>query len=87
MWILRTGAPWKDLPPRYPLYQTCHRRFKSWCRHGTLEKVLHASPSPAEVTLVDETLDSGFLDEEPERLIGDKAHDSDPLDQHLLETH
>jgi len=28
LWILRTGAPWKDLPPRYPPYQTCHRRFQ-----------------------------------------------------------
>jgi transposase len=45
-----------------------------------------ASASPAEVTLVDETLDSGFLDVEPELLIGDKAYDSDPLDQHLFET-
>ena len=27
LWILRTGAPWKDLPDRYPPYQTCHRRF------------------------------------------------------------
>ena len=41
------------------------------------------SASPAEVTLVDETLDSGFLDVEPERLIGDKAYDSDALDRRL----
>lgn len=27
LWILRTGAPWRDLPERYPPYQTCHRRF------------------------------------------------------------
>ena len=25
LWVLRTGAPWKDLPERYPPYQTCHR--------------------------------------------------------------
>lgn len=42
LWILRTGAPWKDLPSRYPPYQTCHRRFQQWCRDGTLERVLHA---------------------------------------------
>ena len=41
LWVLRTGAPWKDLPPRYPPYQTCHRRFQQWCRDGTLERVLH----------------------------------------------
>jgi transposase len=26
LWVLRTGAPWHDLPDRYPPYQTCHRR-------------------------------------------------------------
>jgi len=42
LWILRTGAPWKDLPPRYPSYQTCHRRFQTWVRNGTLRQVLKA---------------------------------------------
>ena len=28
LWVLRTGAPWHDLPDRYPPYQTCHRRFQ-----------------------------------------------------------
>lgn len=41
LWILRTGAPWKDLPGRYPPYQTCHRRFQQWCRDGTIERILH----------------------------------------------
>lgn len=30
LWILRTVAPWKDMPQRYPPYQTCHRRFQQW---------------------------------------------------------
>jgi transposase len=42
LWILRTGAPWKDLPDRYPSYQTCHRRFQHWVESGTLEQVLLA---------------------------------------------
>jgi transposase len=42
LWILRTGAPWKDLPERYPPYQTCHRRFQGWVRDGTYERVLEA---------------------------------------------
>ena len=29
LWVLRTGAPWVDIPDRYPSYQTCHRRFSN----------------------------------------------------------
>jgi len=30
LWMLRTGAPWADLPERYPSYQTCAaRRLRS----------------------------------------------------------
>ena len=43
------------------------------------------SASPHEVTLVGATLASGFLKDKPERLVGDKAYDSDPLDKALLE--
>ncbi len=42
LWILRTGAPWHDLPDRYPAYQTCHRRFQAWVRDGTIRGVLEA---------------------------------------------
>jgi transposase len=42
LWILRTGAQWKDLPTRYPPYQTCHRRFQLWVRSGLLERILRA---------------------------------------------
>lgn len=42
LWVLRTGAPWADLPARYPPYQTCHRRFQQWARDGTLERLLRA---------------------------------------------
>ncbi len=28
LWVLRTGAPWRDGPEKYPSYQTCHRRFQ-----------------------------------------------------------
>jgi transposase len=40
LWILRTGAPWADLPDRYPSYQTCHRRFQQWVRGGVLRGIL-----------------------------------------------
>src|SRR5512134_2349151 len=40
LWVLRTGAPWKDLPPRYPPYQTCHRRFQQWSRDGIFRRIV-----------------------------------------------
>jgi len=40
LWMLRTGAPWSDLPERYPSYQTCHRRFQQWVRSGIMRGVL-----------------------------------------------
>jgi transposase len=42
-----------------------------------------ASASPHEVTLVDETIDNGFLEDAPDCLIGDRAYDSDGLDERL----
>lgn len=44
-----------------------------------------ASASPHEVRLVAETLVQSFNSEQPERLIGDEAYDSDPLDEQLRE--
>ena len=40
LWIMRTGAPWKDMPGRYRSYQTCHRRFQEWVRAGVFESIL-----------------------------------------------
>ena len=42
-----------------------------------------ASASPHEVTLVKETLGASFVSGKPERLVGDRAYDSDPLDAEL----
>ena len=42
LWILRTGAQWRELPTKYPPYQTCHRRFQQWVRSGQLDKALRA---------------------------------------------
>ena len=48
-------------------------------RHGLPVAVDVASASPAEVRLVHSTLEARFVAELPERLIGDKAYDSDAL--------
>ncbi len=43
------------------------------------------SASPHEVTLVGQTLDGRFVAEMPQRLIGDRAYDSDGLDEALAD--
>ena len=41
LWILRSGARWKDLPERFPPYQTCHRRFQHLVRAVALQAALN----------------------------------------------
>lgn len=42
MWLLRTGAPWRDLPERYGKWKSVYDRFRRWSRDGTFEKILRA---------------------------------------------
>lgn len=39
-WILRTGAPWRDLPPDYGDWKNTHRRFCRWRDKGTWEALV-----------------------------------------------
>ena len=39
-WILRTGAPWRDLPASYGGWKNTHRRFCRWRDQGIWEKLM-----------------------------------------------
>jgi len=39
-WILRTGAPWRDLPSDYGDSKNIHRRFCRWRDRGVWERLL-----------------------------------------------
>ena len=39
-WILRTGAPWRDLPPDYGDWKNTHRRFCRWRDKGIWDGLL-----------------------------------------------
>ena len=39
-WILRTGAPWRDLPAEYGGWSNTHRRFIRWRDKAIWEKLL-----------------------------------------------
>ena len=54
LWVMKTGARWRDLPERYPSPATCHRRFQTWNRSSTWAHMLKA--------LADDLIDRGDLD-------------------------
>lgn len=40
-WVLRTGAPWRDMPEMYGKWQTVYKRFAQWQESGQLEAVFN----------------------------------------------
>jgi transposase len=38
LWVLRSGARWKDLPRSFPSYVTCWRRFAAWSLSGVWDR-------------------------------------------------
>jgi transposase len=55
--------------------------------HGLPIALRTESASPAEVKLVEKTMEERILPDVPERLIGDKAYDSDRLDKSLMQNY
>lgn len=39
LWILRTGAPWRDLPSEYGPWSSCYNRFNRWTGQGVWTKI------------------------------------------------
>ena len=98
LWILNTGAQWHMLPQGYANYKTVHRRFQQWCREETLRKVLtdlantlrEEGETDESECFIDATFASAkgggehyMIEAKPENLIGDRAYDSDQLDEQL----
>jgi len=38
-WVLRSGAPWRDLPDDFGPYTTCYNRFVRWRRAGVWGRI------------------------------------------------
>jgi transposase len=57
LWMLRTGAPWRDLPEdEFPPWETVYGLFNAWTSDGTLDKILNCLRANA--------IDAGNVDEE-----------------------
>jgi transposase len=41
-WVLRAGAPWRDLPERYGSYTTAYNRFNRWRKAGIWDGMMDA---------------------------------------------
>lgn len=41
-WVLRSGAPWRDLPERYGPRTTCYNRFNRWRKAGVWDRLMDA---------------------------------------------
>jgi transposase len=48
LWILRTGAPWADLPARYGPVGTVSSRFYRWRQAGVFDRVLRCLQAQAD---------------------------------------
>ena len=46
LWIVRTGAPWRDLPERFGDWNSVFQRFNRWAKKGVWEQVFNALQDP-----------------------------------------
>lgn len=42
LWILHTGAPWRDLPERFGNWKTVHHHFSKWRKEGVFARIIEA---------------------------------------------
>ena len=58
LWIARTGAPWRDLPDEFGLWNSVFQRFRRWALKGVFERVFKELSADAdfEYVLIDGTI-------------------------------
>jgi transposase len=57
-WVLRSGAPWRDLPKVFGPYTTCYNRFVRWRRAGVWSRIIDAlaAAHDAAVQMIDTSI-------------------------------
>lgn len=58
LWLVRAGAPWRDLPEHFGKWGSVWKRFRRWAEKGVFERVFNAlSQDPDfEYGLIDGTI-------------------------------
>ena len=56
-WVLRSGAPWRDLPERYGPRTTCYNRFVRWRKAGIWDRLMDAitAAHDGDIQMIDST--------------------------------
>lgn len=56
-WVLRSGAPWRDLPERYGPRTTCYNRFARWRKAGVWDALMDAITAAydGDIQMIDST--------------------------------
>jgi transposase len=58
LWIVRVGAPWRDLPESFGQWNSVFKRFRRWTRRGVFEQIFAALSEDAdfEYVIIDGTI-------------------------------
>jgi transposase len=56
-WVLRSGAPWRDLPERFGPRTTCYNRFVRWRKAGVRDRMMDAITAAhhGDIQMIDST--------------------------------
>src|ERR1700751_5935118 len=75
-WVLRSGAPWRDLPNAFGPYTTCYNRFVRWRRAGVWARIMNApaGAQDAAVQMIDTPIDCFLFRATIANLVGSGCH-------------
>ena len=59
IWLMKTGAPWRDLPFRFGPWQTVYKRFWQWADLGIWDEVLQELSKDADFEAI--MIDASFV--------------------------